>query len=370
MTRLMERMQPRGCQKDLRSSQKKQKAETPKRLVDKERAQKNWDTILDRVCFFMVPMLEKMYLFRQVLSRNQEWFPKVIEDEEDNDRLKVKMMADFVKNRKTKRKAPTIPKKGYEGTRILGEFVFGERLCNYKGQVKPIRTFLECRHEDVDITMTGNNSQSKAFRCKACGGRWERRPWKEKEDLSYLQEEPQGTHILRYGEKHIGKTYYEVAQDKEYCAWTRRTFIFNQANEPLYNKKMFTHFHTWLIMHQTMKADYPSEESTPCPELTEEGWEIVGHNLALFKCDDLAVQGQKGEGKAQHFRLDTPMEVDKDNRGGATPSGSPEKRSPSKKKLRGGNTSPATGDTPASPDARTGKRTTLPEDSEDSVGKG
>ena len=90
---------------------------------------------------------------------------------------------------------------------------------------------------------------------------------------------------------------------------------------------------------------------------------MVGRDLQLF--ENLEVQNPKGAGGVPHFRLD----VDQDNGKGATPSGTPEKNSPSKKKARGGKMSPVTGDTRASQDDPRGMGTSLPADSEDEGGK-
>jgi hypothetical protein len=320
-------------------------------------------------------MMDRMYLFRLAISRKMDWFHNVVEDEEDHDGLKIKMMIGLLKNNRLKKK-PTTLKKGYAGTRILGEYVFGERLANSHSRLTPVCTFEDCHHQDVDIVHSGNSSQRKAFRCKACNGRWARYLCSDLTDLSYLKETPKGNHILRYGDKHFMKTYYEVAQDKGYCRWTRQAYLKNlRDNKP--NTKMFTHFHTWLTMHQTMKEDFPVDTHHPCPPLTEEGWEIVGQELELF--GSLEVPNPSGDeerstdpevaapvpqvtSKIEHFRMD----VDQDNGKGPTPNASPDLFCINPKKARAGRSSQATGSTRASQDdLMEAKNTQLPPDSDD-----
>ena len=364
----MSRLRPSECQKEVIASRKSQLKAKPKREVDSIRATQNWRGMRERMCFFVIPMMEKMYLFRQAISRNQEWFPNsLVRDEQDQDGNKIKMMVSLLRNNRPQKKQTTL-ERGFEGTRILGEYVFGERLADSQSRLTPVCTFEDCHHQDVDIVHSGNSSQRKAFRCKACNGRWARYLCSDLTDLSYLKETPTGNHILRYGDKHFMKTYYEVAQDKGYCRWTRQAYLKNlRDNKP--NTKMFTHFHTWLTMHQTMKEDFPVDTHHPCPPLTEEGWEIVGQELELF--GSLEVPNPSGDEErstdpevaapvpqtTEHFRMD----VDQDNQRGST-----SKASPESKKARAGRSSQATGSTRASQDdLAEAKNTQLPPDSDD-----
>ena len=118
---MMERMRSRGCQKEAVSDKKKQQASKPKRKVDREAATLNWETFIGRVAFYVIPMMDRMYLFRQAISRHQEWFYNVVEDEEDNDGLKIKLMTRLLKKNKQMAQPPTVPSTGFAGTRILGD---------------------------------------------------------------------------------------------------------------------------------------------------------------------------------------------------------------------------------------------------------
>ena len=371
------------AQKEAVSDKKKQQASKPKRKVDREAATLNWETFIGRVAFYVIPMMDRMYLFRQAISRHQEWFYNVVEDEEDNDGLKIKLMTRLLRKNKQMAQPPTAPSTGFAGTRIIGDWVFGERLADSQSRQVPVCSFETCQHAEADIVHSGDASQRKAFRCKACNGRWARYLVSDLTDLSYLRETPKGTHILRYGQTHNLKTYYEVAQDKDYCRWTRRTYLRN-LREGKPNTKMFTHFHTWLSMHQTMKDDYPSDTRGRCPEIYEEGWEVIGEELALFGDVEGPSQGEdearstatavvapvrrdnleqaqeavtSAASRAEHYRMDVDESSRMKGKGA----------SPNAKKPRATG-SRATGSTQASrDDLEEAKRHQLPPDSDDEV---
>ena len=99
---MMERMRPRGCQAEADGTRRKQKEEKPKKKIDSMRAMMNWENIIWRITSFVLPMLTKLHLFRNAISRNEEWY--VNTEQENSEEQNIQKMGRVLGMRRSARK--------------------------------------------------------------------------------------------------------------------------------------------------------------------------------------------------------------------------------------------------------------------------
>ena len=345
---MLQRVKPQACQADARGYRSRRAKETAPKANDPQRAEENWTKIVLRGRRFNF----KIDLLQTLVSMNEDWFETRQFMQKGMEKLGYvlgvsKHMRKSLQADK-KKKEKEILDQGFEGTRILRGFMFGLRQKNSLAQGQ-IKKFEECAHPDSAIVDSGNASQLKCFRCKDCGGRWEKLKLDDMSDMAYLKEIPRGTHLVKFGKRHLMKTYYQVSEDKEYCRWLKGEYRKNVRNGD-HNNAMFEHLYQWLMMFEEMKDSYPTNHSRPCPKITEEGWELIGEELKCFgsledpdQSDDDEPSSGPPRGEAEHHDISTDAEMMQK----ASETDKPTKVSPEAKRTKG-TASHATGSTQGS----------------------
>ena len=145
------------------------------------------------------------------------------------------------------------------------------------------------------------------------------------------------------------RTYYQVSEDKRYCAWLKAEYRANKRNGDHINA-MFEHLCNWLMMYDEMKDNFPTNHSRPCPKITEEGWELIGEELKCFgsledpdQSDDEEPLSDPPRGETEHHDISTDAEMTQR----ATETDKPTKVTPEAKRTKG-TASHATGSTQGS----------------------
>ena len=96
---------------------------------------------------------------------------------------------------------------------INGEVVGAEMKSGKKEATEDV---MLCQHPTTAMKARGNKTE-KWWTCTLCQSRWKRMPLKQSEGRAT------DTDVVTFGTKYVGRTYREVAEDKEYSEWILRT---------------------------------------------------------------------------------------------------------------------------------------------------
>ena len=184
---MLQRVRPQTCQEDARGYRSRRAREAAPKANDPQRAETNWKKIVLRGRRFNF----KIDLLQTLVSMNEEWFETRQFMQKGMEKLGHMMgVSKFMRKSlqaDKKKKEKEVIDQGFEGTKILRGYMFGLRQKNSLAQGQ-IKKFEECAHPDSAIVDSGNASQLKCFRCKDCGGRWERIKLDESQYMAYLME--------------------------------------------------------------------------------------------------------------------------------------------------------------------------------------